>query len=130
MQRVFFAGGALLVGLAVAIGAATGHHNNPYDELARIWLEKATRYQFIHGLALLVTALAMSHWQEQRRLFTIAGGGFLGGTLLFSGSLYFMAFTGIPAGYLTPLGGMCFLAGWLAMTVAGVRLSPRPGRPE
>lgn len=123
MFRTFFTLGALFAGLAVAMGAATGHSPSPFDETARIWLEKAIRYQFFHGLALLTVAVALTLWPSDRKLFAIAGWGFVFGILFFSGSLYFMAFTGISAGYLTPLGGMGFLAGWLAMAAAGLRLS-------
>ncbi|SHO43228.1 DUF423 domain-containing protein [Desulfopila aestuarii] len=124
MHRFFFTTGALLAGLAVAMGAATGHESSTFNELARVWLEKAVRYQFLHGLALIATAIALGVWQEPRRLLTAAGWCFIAGTLLFPGSLYFMVFTGISAGYLTPLGGTFFLAGWLAMVLAGLKLPP------
>lgn len=125
MQRFFFTVGAIFAGLAVAMGAATGHESSTFSEMARIWLEKAVRYQFLHGLALIATAIALGLWREPQRLLATAGWCFLAGTLFFSGSLYFMAFTGISAGYLTPLGGTCYLAGWLAMVLAGFKLSPR-----
>jgi uncharacterized membrane protein YgdD (TMEM256/DUF423 family) len=124
MQRFFFTTGAVLAGLAVAMGAATGHGDTTLSEMALIWIEKATRYQFYHGLALLSIAIGLHLWQEQRRLLIIAGWCFLGGTVCFSGSLYLMAFSGISAGYLTPLGGMGFLAGWLVMAIAGLKLTP------
>ena len=48
---------------------------------------------------------------------------FVAGTLLFSGSLYAMTFTGLRAlGAITPLGGVCFLAGWLLLAVGASRL--------
>lgn len=122
--RFFFTAGALLAGLAVAIGAATGHETSSMDELARTWVAKGSRYQFYHGLALIAVAFALAIWPEQRGMLVVAGSAFLAGTVLFSGSLYFMAFTGISAGYLTPLGGLGFLAGWLAMVLAGIRISP------
>jgi uncharacterized membrane protein YgdD (TMEM256/DUF423 family) len=122
-MRFFFAAGALLAGLAVAMGAATGHQTSTMNELAQAWVAKGSRYQFYHGLAMIAVAMAMAIWPEQRGLFVIAGSAFFAGTLLFAGSLYFMAFTGISAGYLTPLGGLGFLAGWLAMVLAGTRIS-------
>jgi len=125
MQRFFFTTGALLAGLAVTMGAATGHESSTLSEIVRVWLEKAVRYQFLHGLALIATAIALGVWREPRRLLVAAGWCFLAGSLLFSGSLYYMAFTGISAGYLTPLGGMGFMGGWLAMVLAGLKLPPR-----
>lgn len=126
MQRLFFVTGALLAGIAVAVAAATGHETSTLDEMAQLWVAKGARYQMYHGLALISVAIALAIWPAQRRLLVIAGWCFVGGTLLFSGSLYFMAFTTISAGYLTPLGGMCYLAGWLAMALAGLTLAPRP----
>ncbi|WP_136810627.1 DUF423 domain-containing protein [Desulfosediminicola flagellatus] len=123
MTRFFFTTGAVLAGLAIAIGAATGHQPSTYDETIIIWLEKATRYQFYHGLALLGVAIALHIWKGQQTLLNLAGFCFIAGVLLFSGSLYLMAFSGISAGYITPFGGMAFLAGWLAMALAGVKLS-------
>jgi uncharacterized membrane protein YgdD (TMEM256/DUF423 family) len=52
-----------------------------------------------------------------------AGWCFLAGTVLFSGSLYVLAITGSrPLAMITPIGGMLFLAGWVLLTVAGIRL--------
>lgn len=124
MQRFFFITGAILAGLAVAIGAATGHETSTLSEIARVWIAKATRYQFYHALALISVAISLAIWQEQGWLLTIAGFCFIGGVLSFCGSLYFMAFTGISAGYLTPMGGMFFLAGWSVLAIAGLKLTP------
>ena len=123
MQRFFFTAGSLLAGLAVAMAAVTGHESGTFGGMAGIWLEKAVRYQFLHGLALIAVALSLAVWNEQRTLLTFAGWCFIGGIIFFSGSLYFMAFTSISTGYLTPLGGMGFLAGWIAMVVAGLKLT-------
>ncbi len=123
MKRLFFTTGSVLAGLAIAIGAATGHQPSTYDEITRIWLEKATRYQFYHGIALLGVAIALHIWRGQQTLLNLAGWCFIAGVMLFSGSLYLMAFSGISAGYITPFGGMAFLAGWLSMALAGIKLS-------
>lgn len=122
MTRLFFTIGALFAGIAIAIGAAIGHQTTTLSELEQIWIAKATRYQFHHGLALLAVAAALQIWHEQRKLFTAAGFCFIAGILFFSGSLYLMAFAGISAGYTTPLGGIAFLTGWLAMAIAGLKL--------
>jgi uncharacterized membrane protein YgdD (TMEM256/DUF423 family) len=53
-----------------------------------------------------------------------AGWLFIVGTILFSGSLYLLAVTGQRwLGAITPLGGLCFIAGWLALAIAGWRAS-------
>ena len=106
MYKLFFIIGALFAGLAVAIGAATGHvANNPYSEMEQLWLSKAVRYQFNHGLALLLVAMGLAVFNQQQNVLTIAGWCFIAGTICFSGSLYLMTFTGISAGSSIVFGG-------------------------
>ena len=90
------------------------------------WWETAVHYHQIHALLLLVLAL----WRRQTnaRVLVHAGRGALLGVLLFSGSLYLMALTGVRAlGAVTPLGGACFLFAWGAVVVAAGRaVGPQP----
>ncbi len=73
-----------------------------------IW-NKAVLYHFIHALALLFLALLPV---PQRMTATL----FLLGIIIFSGSLYLLALTNIGwLGAITPLGGLCFLAGWFSL---------------
>ncbi len=123
MYRLFFIIGALFAGLAVAIGAATGHvANNPFSEIEQLWLAKGVRYQFNHGLALVLVAMALYVFNQPRSLLALAGWCFIAGTLCFSGSLYLMTFAGLSTGYLTPIGGFGYLAGWLCLLIAGFSL--------
>ncbi|HAV23560.1 MAG TPA: DUF423 domain-containing protein [Bacteroidetes bacterium] len=73
--------------------------------------ETGARYQMYHSLALLVVAWAVERFGAP--LFTVSGWCFVAGIVLFSGSLYILAFTGIRwIGAITPIGGLAFLAGW------------------
>ena len=82
--------------------------------------ETGARYHMYHALALLGAAWAVSRWPGTAA--TTAGWCFVAGTILFSGSLYALALTGIrPLGAITPLGGVCFLAGWVALALAVIR---------
>jgi uncharacterized membrane protein YgdD (TMEM256/DUF423 family) len=73
-----------------------------------------------HALALLAVAWAVSRWPGP--LVAWAGWLFVAGTLLFSGSLYALALSGVRwLGAITPLGGVCFLAGWLCLALAARR---------
>ena len=78
-------------------------------------------YQMIHTVALF--ALAVDSPREDASSHpSPAGPLFVAGILLFSGSLYVLALTGIRAfGAVTPLGGLCFLAGWLTIAVGAAR---------
>jgi len=70
-----------------------------------------------HALALLAVAWASNHWPGVP--VRAAGWLFIGGTVLFSGSLYLLALTGARwLGAITPLGGLLFLAGWVALAIA------------
>jgi uncharacterized membrane protein YgdD (TMEM256/DUF423 family) len=119
MQQPFFTIGALSAFVAVAAGAFGAHGLRgalPVDLLDVF--ETAARYQMYHALALLaVSWLASSH---SGRLATSAGWLFVAGTILFSGSLYMLSLTGVRwLGAITPLGGLAFLGGWLALAWAG-----------
>ncbi|WP_406699932.1 DUF423 domain-containing protein [Singulisphaera sp. Ch08] len=87
--------------------------------------ETAARYQMYHALAIGAVALLAIHGKTGGAV-TVAGWGFLIGTILFSGSLYVLVLTGQRwLGAITPLGGLGFLVGWLALAVA----ASNPSRP-
>lgn len=117
-QKLSLQIGALLAGLAVVIGAFGAHAlkvtlaETGYGET----YELAVRYQFYHSFALLVTGLLMNYFPSQ--LFKYAGLSFLLGVIFFSGSLYVLSLTGIKVlGAITPIGGLCFIAGWILLFV-------------
>lgn len=102
---------ALLGFLAVALGAFGAHGLKGIlleHATTDIW-EKAVFYHFIHAVMLYVLA-------QRRPVLTGAWLSFLGGILIFSGSLYVLAVTNVRwLGAITPLGGLAFLAGWGAL---------------
>jgi len=74
--------------------------------------ETGVRYQMYHGFAVLLVGLAIRHFGHVR-LLLISGWSFLGGVVLFSGSLYALSLTDVRTlGAITPLGGVLFLVGW------------------
>ena len=118
---MFFSLGAASALLAVAAGAfgAHGLRSRLSPESLAIF-ETAARYQMYHALGLLAVAWAANRWGGA--LPTWAGWLFVTGTVLFSGSLYALALTGIGwLGAITPLGGLAFLAGWLCLLLSGGR---------
>ena len=129
MDRLFFSLGCLSAGLAVALGAFGAHALKARlaPGLLAVF-ETGVRYQMTHALALLVVAWASTRWPG--RTVTVAGWLFALGTLLFSGSLYVLALTGMRwLGAVTPLGGVAWLVGWLCLACAAwwVRDEPRSG---
>ncbi len=117
-MRAWLAAGAVSALMAVAMGAA-GAHAVPGDAQAALWLDKASRYQMYHALALVLVALLSAH--RPGRILDGAGIAFVAGTLLFSGSLYAMALFGAAATLLTPTGGLCFMLGWLLLALSALR---------
>ncbi|MBN2236900.1 MAG: DUF423 domain-containing protein [Bacteroidales bacterium] len=116
MKKNFFISGAILAGLAVAMGTYGAHGGAKFmDAESAITFGKAVRYQMNHALALLVLSLAFSHLPNQKVLLSWAGYSFLGGILSFSGSLYLLVFAKLSLGYITPLGGVLFVLGWFLM---------------
>jgi len=110
--------------LAVAAGAFAAHGlAKRLDANALSWFETGARYHAYHALALLAIGLLAGTGRTNWPL-GLAGGGFLAGIVLFSGSLYLMALTGERAlGFVTPIGGVCFLAGWVGLALFALRQS-------
>ena len=100
--------------LAVALGAFGAHALRATLEagqMTEIW-KTAVFYHFIHGIALFALAL----WGRRSNAVWWL---FVAGIILFSGSLYLMALTNLRwLGAITPLGGLCFLAGWAWLAIS------------
>src|SRR5574341_668780 len=115
MDRVFVVLGAIMAGIGVAAGAfgAHGLRERLAPEMLGVF-EVGVRYHLLHALALLAVAWATTRWPGAG---TIAAGWlFLGGTLLFSGSLYGLSLSGVRGlGAVTPFGGVAFIVGWLVL---------------
>ena len=117
------AAGALA--LAVTIGAFGAHAlRDRLDAYSMGVYEKAVFYHFVHALGLLIVSL-----MPRTGLLSEAKAGWvcillLSGIVLFSGSLYALAITGMRAlGAVTPLGGLSFIAAWLLLAYASAKRS-------
>jgi len=118
MARYFLIAAAISGFCAVALGAFASHGLKgtlePY--LLQVF-QTGVQYQFYHTLALLAVALL-----PQRPAIRLAGWSFVCGIVLFSGSLYVLALSGVHwLGAVTPLGGCAFLTGWAAMLWAALK---------
>ena len=118
MERRFFLLGAISAFIAVGAGAFGAHSlRSRLDPGALAVFETAARYQMYHALGLLAVAWATARWPGpwgER-----AGWLFVGGTVLFSGSLYALALSGVRwLGAITPLGGVAFLLGWICLALS------------
>jgi uncharacterized membrane protein YgdD (TMEM256/DUF423 family) len=119
MARTFWILGCAFAFLAVGAGAFGAHAlRGRIDADLLPVFETAARYHMYHALALLAVALAAWRWPQGG--WSLPGWLFVAGIVVFSGSLYLLALTGVRwLGAVTPIGGVCFLAGWVALALAG-----------
>lgn len=122
MASLFGGIGAVAGFLAVALGAFGAHALKdrmlPADLVV---FETAVRYQMYHALALLLVGLLLARGGSSAG--AVSGWAFTAGIVVFSGSLYMMLLTGHRwLGAVTPIGGLAFLVGWLAMAWTFFRL--------
>ncbi|MCG8512064.1 MAG: DUF423 domain-containing protein [Rhodospirillales bacterium] len=132
--------GSIFGFLAVTLGAFGAHWLDAYwqayfEPNRAMYLEEVfqtgVKYHMFHALAIFVAAwLAGSRGGGADGAFSwwprMAGWLFAAGILVFSGSLYALAISGIGIfGAITPIGGVCFLVGWVMLGVAGWRLPSR-----
>lgn len=121
MAGGWFAAGAIAAALGVVLGAfgAHGLKDRVAPDLLAIY-ETGVRYHLVHALALLAVGWAAERWPGPWA--SAAGWLFLAGILVLSGSLYLLALTGARwLGAVTPLGGLVFIAGWIALAIASLR---------
>lgn len=114
-QRIWLVLASLGGFSGVALGAFGAHAlRGRLPETALAVYQTAVEYQWWHSLALLGVALLLE--RQGGRLLRLAAGSFALGILLFSGSLYLLALTGLRGfGAITPLGGLAWLLGWACL---------------
>jgi uncharacterized membrane protein YgdD (TMEM256/DUF423 family) len=120
MDRLFITLGALSGLLAVAAGAFGAHalrERLSPDMLGTF--QTGVSYQMYHALALLAVGSLLARFSTDGSVWLNASGWlFVAGSVLFSGSLYLLALSGTTwLGAITPLGGVAFLLGWLALAI-------------
>jgi len=116
MQKFSLMAGSIFGALAVMIGAFGAHALKPMlTQTNRLeTFETAVKYQFYHALALLLVGLLCYHLNHPALRW--AAYAFVGGILIFSGSLYVLCLTGVTwLGAITPIGGILLIIGWLRL---------------
>jgi uncharacterized membrane protein YgdD (TMEM256/DUF423 family) len=129
MDRAFLLVGALAAFIGVALGAfgAHGLRSRLSADMLAVF-ETGVRYQMYHALAILIVGLVAARLDGW--LIRAAGWLFTAGIVLFSGSLYALALSGVTSlGAVTPIGGLAFLAGWACLVVAALAFAGTPIRP-
>jgi uncharacterized membrane protein YgdD (TMEM256/DUF423 family) len=128
--RIWIILGAVSAAIGVGLGAYHAHglekalatRGLTGDDLQKQLhtFDAGLRYQMYHALALILVGLLA--WRSPTICLNIAGVCFVAGTLLFSGCLYIPVLAEIKLPwFLVPSGGAAFIAGWVAMMIAGLR---------
>jgi uncharacterized membrane protein YgdD (TMEM256/DUF423 family) len=117
---------AIMLALGVILGAFGAHGlQDRLDAYSMTVYEKAVFYHFVHALGLLVVSLLV-----RMRLISASAGSWacwllLAGIVLFSGSLYVLAVSGVRTfGAVTPFGGASFIAAWIVLAVCALKSRP------
>ncbi|PIE41799.1 MAG: hypothetical protein CSA49_01690 [Gammaproteobacteria bacterium] len=123
-MKTLLIAGALLMASAVALGAFGAHGLK--DKLALDMLQvyqTGVEYHFFHALGILLIGVIAGFYPNVSGV-QWAGWLLIAGVLLFSGSLYVLALSGIKGlGAITPIGGMAFIIGWVTLAVSLYRQS-------
>lgn len=123
MHKGYIKTAAIIGALSVALGAFAAHKlKEIFSEYSLSIFETAVRYQFYHVFALLAVGILFA--QGRHGWMKWAGILFIIGMVLFSGSLYLIAWAQSSSvsglswiGPITPLGGLCFILGWISLFV-------------
>lgn len=121
LSRVFIISAAISGFLATCLGAFGAHALKLKISMDMLVVyQTGVSYQFYHSLALLLLGLLMIHYDN--KYLRLSGVMFGVGILLFSGSLYLLAITGVKQlGIITPFGGVVFLVGWLMLALGCIK---------
>jgi len=121
MSSGWFGIGAIAGAIGVGLGAFGAHGlKSRVDADLLAVFETGVRYHMFHALALLAVGWAATRWPGA--WVSASGWLFLVGIVVFSGSLYVMTLTGARwLGAITPLGGVAFISGWIALAVAALK---------
>jgi len=127
MHKGFIQTAALLGALSIILGAFGAHALKEIftADLLQVF-ETAVRYQMYHAFALLAVGILYKEFSNKQ--IKLAGNFFIAGIVLFSGSLYALCFIEYQhlssllwIGAITPLGGLCFIIGWLLLFAGAVK---------
>ena len=113
----YFAIGAISACIVILLGAFGAHGlKDILDAYGKSIFEKAVLYQMFHTIGILFLGVINKTMPEIQ--LELVGWAFIIGTIIFCGSLYILAITGIKSlGMITPIGGLLFILGWIILFV-------------
>jgi uncharacterized membrane protein YgdD (TMEM256/DUF423 family) len=121
IDRFFISIGGVSAAVAVILGAYGAHTlKGGVDPSQFEAFNTASSYHLIHSVALVLVGILYRLFSGSR-FITWSGWFFIAGMLLFSGSLYLKIMAGLNFGLSTPMGGVCFIFGWVLLGVSSLR---------
>jgi uncharacterized membrane protein YgdD (TMEM256/DUF423 family) len=123
MHKKYLIWGTIMAALAVALGAFAAHglQQLTSDEKILQGFKTATQYQFYHAIGIILVGVLIDKYAGKCMQF--AALSFLTGTICFSGSIYLLTYFKLQAispgalVFITPIGGLLFIIGWLLILV-------------
>jgi len=123
MHKKFLQIASILTAITIAMGAFGAHKlKSMVSDVAVNTFETGVRYQLYHAIGLLIIGILYKEYPN--KFVRAAGWFFIAGIILFSGSLYILTYKAAVisngfnwAGPITPLGGLCFMAGWISLAL-------------
>ena len=128
VARLFILLGSVNAALAVILGAFGAHMLKARlsPEMLNVY-QVGSHYHFYHAIGMLVVGLLAAQLHNDAAV-QLSGFLMLAGIVLFSGSLYLLAVTGLTwLGAVAPLGGLAFIAAWVVLAVAVLRATTSTG---
>ena len=123
VARLFLTLGSINAALAVIFGAFGAHALKARlsPDMLNVY-QVGSHYHFYHALGMLVVGLLAMHLNNNEGALRLSGYLMLAGVVLFSGSLYVLAMTGVTwIGAITPIGGLAFIAAWVVLAITVFR---------
>jgi uncharacterized membrane protein YgdD (TMEM256/DUF423 family) len=123
MGRIFIILGSINMFLSVALGAfgAHGLRGKISEHLLEVY-QTGVHYHMVHGLGMLIIGVFAERLADDLKQARMAGWFLQAGIIFFSFSLYTLAMTNIGwLGAITPIGGVCFLIGWILFALAAAK---------
>ncbi len=115
IEKTSLAAGLFFGVTGIILGAVGSHALKEYPEEMLKYFQIGNKYQIYHALFLLILGLLQSRYPG--KLITLSIFSTIGGTVLFSGSLYLLVLANIKIGMTTPMGGMLLISAWILLLI-------------
>ena len=128
LEKTSLAAGLFFGVTGIILGAVGSHALKGHPAEALEFFRIGNKYQIYHALFLLILGLLQSRYPG--KLINLSIFSTIGGTVLFSGSLYLLALANIKVGMITPIGGMLLISAWILLLIHVLLTKSQPERSQ